>query len=138
MIRSAGFFAELNPGWGMPLDGSIRDAVRSAGESDEDRIIGYLRNGTALWSETGAERDVLDPEGPDLTGAGSLLTDGTWLWREDLPYYVSAYHVTLPAEFLAHIRGLGHAAPTVPDSRLHEIATQDLGLRLGPAPTAGR
>jgi hypothetical protein len=130
MIRAVGFFAELHPGWGMPLDGSIKDAVRSAGEPDENRIVDYLRTGTGLWSEMGAEPDVLDPEGSALPGAGSLFTDGTWLWRDDLPYYVAKYHVALPPEFLAHARRLGYAASRVPDARVHEIATQDLGMRL--------
>ncbi|MFJ5776554.1 hypothetical protein [Streptomyces sp. NPDC093094] len=131
MIHPLGFFAELSPGWGLPLDGSIRDAVRLAGEFDEDRIAGYLRGGTGIWSEMSAGPDVLDPEAPDLTGIGSLYTDGTWIWREDLAYYLSKYHVTLPADFLGHARGLGYSAPRVPDSRLIEIATEDLGMDLG-------
>jgi hypothetical protein len=137
VIRSVGFFAELNPGWGMPLAGSIKDAVRPAGEPDENRLAAYLRNGNALWSEIGAEPDPLDPEAPLLTGAGSLATDGTWLWREDLPHYVSKYHVALPAEFLAHVRRLGYAPPRLPDATLHEILAQGLGMRLGPTPPQG-
>ncbi|WP_424854259.1 hypothetical protein [Streptomyces sp. SAI-170] len=46
----------------MPLDGSIRDAVRPAGEPDERRIVEYLGQGTGLWSEMSAGPDVLDPE----------------------------------------------------------------------------
>lgn len=132
-VRSVGFYAELSPGWGMPVDGSIRDAVRSAGEPDEGRIVEYLRRGTGLWSEMSAGPDVLDPEGPVLTGTGSLRTDGTWLWREDLRYYLSTYHLALPAEFLAHVRRLGYAPPPVAEARLTEIVTRDLGIGLSRA-----
>ena len=32
------------------------------------------------------------------------LTDGVYVWPEDLPHYVRDHHVRLPAEFLAHLR----------------------------------
>ncbi|MGY0069049.1 hypothetical protein ACWZEH_20120 [Streptomyces sp. QTS137] len=130
-IRSAGFFAELSPGWGLAEAGSIKDAVRPFPKPDEQSILTYLRNGTEIWSEMSAGPDVLDPEGPTLTGIGSLSTDGTWLWREDLLYYLATYHVALPDEFLDHIRSLGHTAPVVPESRLMSILTEDLGIDLG-------
>jgi hypothetical protein len=79
----------------------------------------------------GAQADVLDPEGPTLVGAGSLLTDGVWLWREDLAYYVATYHLALPRDFLARVRELGYRPPKVPESRLVEVLTRDLGVPLG-------
>lgn len=130
MVRPVGFFRELSPGWGLPTDGSIKDAVRSEGELDEDGILAYLSNGTGIWSETSAGPDVLDPEAPDMVGIGSLRTDGTWIWRDDLHYYVSKYHLSLPSAFLAHIRKNEYTTPPVPVSRLIEIATQDLGIEL--------
>ncbi|MCF2435152.1 hypothetical protein LV779_13180 [Streptomyces thinghirensis] len=79
----------------------------------------------------GAQTDVLDPDGPTLVGNGSLFTDGIWLWREDLSYYVARYHLALPREFVAHVRGLEYSPPQVPESRLVEILTQDLGISMG-------
>ncbi|MFF9188432.1 MULTISPECIES: hypothetical protein [Streptomyces] len=131
MIRPVGFFSELSPGWGFPEDGSIRDAVRPSGERDESDIVSYLMNGTGIWSEMSAGPDVLHPDGPLLTGIGSLYTDGEWIWRGDLPHYVSTHHVSLPAEFLRHVRDLGYSPPKVPDSRLTEIAVEDLGMDIG-------
>ncbi|OSP38959.1 hypothetical protein B7767_34455 [Streptomyces sp. 13-12-16] len=74
--------------------------------------------------------DVLDPDAPNMTGIGSLITDGTWLWREDLSYYIAKYHVSLPNDFLERIRSLDYTAPTVLESRLIEISTEDLGISL--------
>ncbi|MFG3100147.1 hypothetical protein ACGFZL_06470 [Streptomyces sp. NPDC048182] len=102
--------------------------MRELGERDEELLLGYLRGATRLWSEMGAADDVLDPEAPVLVGAGSLCTDGTWLWRDDLTYYVGRYHVALPAEFLAHVRRLDHRPPDVPFRRCAEIWERDLGL----------
>jgi hypothetical protein len=128
MIRPVGFFSELSPGWGLPLDGSIKDVVNPTGEPDESKIIAYLRNGAGIWSEMSAGPDVLDPEAPDIPGIGSLYTDGTWLWRQDLAYYLGKYHVSLPAEFVTHVRNSHHEVPQVAESRLMEILTQDLGM----------
>ncbi|MEW2162925.1 hypothetical protein AB0912_07980 [Streptomyces sp. NPDC007084] len=130
MIRTVGFFSELSPGWGFPLDGLMRDAVNPAGEADEADIVAYLRSGTGIWSEMSAGPDVLDPEAPDLSGIGSLFTDGTWLWRQDLPYYLAKYHVSLPPDFLSHVRNAGYRVPAVPEERLVEIFTRDLGMTM--------
>ncbi|MFH8442598.1 hypothetical protein ACH4D3_15390 [Streptomyces sp. NPDC018026] len=130
-VRAVGFFDELAPGWGFPTDGTIRDAVRSSADTDEHRLVEYLRQGSGIWSEMGAQADVLDPEGPVLVSAGSLLTDGGWLWREDLAYYVGRYHLALPGDFVARVRELSHRPPEVPESRLVEILTRDLGIPMG-------
>ncbi|MFF0591063.1 hypothetical protein ACFYWD_34415 [Streptomyces sp. NPDC003781] len=130
-VRAVGFFDELSPGWGFPTDGAIKDAVRSSADADEHRLVEYLRRGSGIWSEMGAQADVLDPGGPVLVGAGSLLTDGVWLWRDDLAYYVAKYHLVLPSDFVARARELGHRPPEVPASRLVEILTRDLGVPMG-------
>ncbi|MFE2826346.1 hypothetical protein [Streptomyces sp. NPDC059271] len=130
MIRTVGFFSELSPGWGFPLDGLLRDHVNATGEADEEKIVAYLRGGTGIWSEMSAGPDVLDPEAPTLPGIGSLFTDGTWLWRQDLPYYVAKYHISLPSDFIAHVRNAEYRIPQVPEQRLMEIFTQDLGMEI--------
>ncbi|MGW4545355.1 hypothetical protein ACWEN4_03135 [Streptomyces violaceorubidus] len=62
---------------------------------------------------------------------GSLLTDGVWLWRDDLAYYVDRYHLALPGDFVAYVGELGYSPPEVPESRLVEILTRDLGIPMG-------
>ncbi|MFD3730577.1 hypothetical protein [Streptomyces sp. NPDC058632] len=130
MIRPVGFFSELSPGWGLLESGSIKDAVRSSGEPDEKGIVSYLMNGTGIWSEMSAGPDVLDPDGPLLPGIGSLHTDGEWIWRGDLSYYVATHHISLPVEFVTHIRNANHSPPEVTENRLTEIAMTDLGMDL--------
>jgi|UniRef100_A0AAU3I3A7 hypothetical protein len=128
VIRTVGFFSELGPGWGLPLDGLLRESVGPAGEPDEAEIIGYLGRGAGIWAEMSAGPDVLDPQAPVLSGVGSLFTDGTWLWRRDLPYYLGTYHVSLPRDFLTHVRKARYRVPAVPETRLLEILTRDLGI----------
>jgi hypothetical protein len=128
MVRAVGFFSELSPGWGFPEEGLMSDAVRSDGDPDESDIVAYLRDGPEIWSEMSAGTDVLDPQGPTLVAIGSLHTDGSWLWRKDLPYYVAKYHLSLPVEFIAHVRGLEYKIPELPESRLIRILAEDLGI----------
>ncbi|MFD8737692.1 hypothetical protein ACFV06_22605 [Streptomyces sp. NPDC059618] len=132
MIRPLGFFSELDPGWGLPLGGLMRDFVRPVGDSDEAEVIGYLRQGVRIWAEMSAGPDVLDPDAdaPVLSGIGSLCTDGVWLWRQDLPYYLSKYHLSLPAEFLARVRKVRYEVPEVPEAKVREILTRDLGVAM--------
>ncbi|MFF1698244.1 hypothetical protein ACFVXC_32260 [Streptomyces sp. NPDC058257] len=128
MIKVAGFFEELSPGWGLQTSGPIREFTNPIGVPDEDRIISYLRSGTGIWSEMSAGPDVLDPHAPMLSGIGSLYTDGEWLWREDLAYYVETYHITLPADFVSRIRHFTYSAPEIEKSRLLSIMTDDLRI----------
>ncbi|MFJ6837481.1 hypothetical protein [Streptomyces sp. NPDC091209] len=106
----------------------MRDSVKATGEPDEAKIIAYLRNGAGIWSEMSAGPDVLDPDAPVLSGVGSLYTDGTWLWRQDLLYYLGTYHVCLPRDFLTHVRKARYRVPAVPETRLLEILARDLGI----------
>ncbi|TPQ22026.1 hypothetical protein [Streptomyces sporangiiformans] len=60
MIRTVGFFPEQPAQWGgIKHDESIHRLVRKSGESDENEIVAYLLNGVDIFSEMGAEVDVL-------------------------------------------------------------------------------
>jgi hypothetical protein len=99
---------------------SLRDAVRAAGERDEDRIVACLESSTEIYSVMGAERDVIAGD-TWIPGAGSLVTDGTWLWPAELAHYVRRHHVALPADFAASIRDNGYVSPPLPQERAREI-----------------
>ncbi|WP_051722529.1 hypothetical protein [Streptomyces albus] len=46
-------------------------------------------------------------------GCSSPVTDGTWLWRLDLPHYVETHHGLLPEAFIEHARGLSYRMPAL-------------------------
>lgn len=123
MIKRVGFYQEFGD-QGEPSASasapSLRDAVRAAAEWDEDRIVGYLQSSTEIYSAMGAERDVLTGD-TWIPGAGSLVTDGTWLWPAELAHYVRRHHIALPADFVAHIRDNGYAVPALSQERAREI-----------------
>ncbi|WP_192581016.1 hypothetical protein [Micromonospora noduli] len=77
----------------------------------------------------GAEIDVLG-SGRHLVGGASVLTDGEWLWRDDLRYYLATYRVQLPTEFLETVRGNDYRVPELRGDQLRvvgEEATRILG-----------
>ena len=113
MLGLLGFYEELAKDPGQP-NGSVRDAVRSAGEPDEAELVAYLDAGHVLI-------DVMESSPDAITGVGhrhsrgcsSPVTDGVWLWRRDFPHYVETHHVLLPAAFLEHVRRLNYRMPAL-------------------------
>ena len=98
--KRVGFFRELPHG--DPDGPSLHDARRESAAEDEAAILGYLARGAVHALSPGPVWDVLDESGP--VGTASLLTDGEWVWPEDLAHYVEKYHVRLPAEFVARAK----------------------------------
>ncbi|MFE2939572.1 hypothetical protein ACFXKG_11030 [Streptomyces sp. NPDC059255] len=111
MLGLLGFYDELDAGPGQP-NGSLHDAVRPTGKPDEADLVAYLDAGHYLIDVMESGRDVLTGR-PHRHSAGcsSLLTDGTWLWRQDFPHYVETHHAALPEAFTEHVRGQGFRMP---------------------------
>ncbi|UWE13341.1 hypothetical protein [Actinacidiphila bryophytorum] len=120
MIKRAGFYQETSGPDAAGDAPSLRDAVRDTGPWDEDSVIAYLESALEVYSTMGAERDALTGD-KWIAGAGSLLTDGTWIWPIDLAHYVRRHHAALPPEFLEHIRSRSYTVPLVDDERAREI-----------------
>ncbi|WP_433293970.1 hypothetical protein ACQP2F_31920 [Actinoplanes sp. CA-030573] len=96
---------------------SIADHVGAEPLEDAERVTAYLDSGYLLIDMMDVERDVLDPA-QEILGGSSIMTDGEWLWRQDLSYYVRRHHVALPAELLARIRERHYTMPAVEEKRL--------------------
>ncbi|MFE4259249.1 hypothetical protein [Streptomyces sp. NPDC056883] len=113
MLGLLGFYDELDIRSGQP-SGSIRDAVRSVGEPDEPDLVAYLDAGHFLIDVMEGGHDVITGSTHRHSpGCSSLVTDGTWLWRQDFPHYLETHHVSLPQTFLEHVRGLNYRMPTI-------------------------
>ncbi|WP_369220588.1 hypothetical protein AB5J52_00170 [Streptomyces sp. R39] len=113
MLGLLGFYDELDTPSGQP-NGSIRDVVRSVGEPDEADLVAYLDAGHVLIGVMEAGHDVITGSTHRHSpGCSSLVTDGTWLWRQDFPHYLETHHVSLPQTFLEHVRSLNYRMPTI-------------------------
>lgn len=101
-LREVGFYRELRHG--HPNGPRLADAVRSSAHPDEPAMVRYLTTAATL----AAAASPLVDDALDHTRRGvaalEIATDGTWVWPRDLAYYLEAYHVQLPAEFVTHMR----------------------------------
>lgn len=105
-----GFFFEMP----MPERVAVLRAVRRwEPNADEANILKYLEAGALAAAVPGLDEDVLAVP-PRIIGPIHIRTDGVWAWPETLAYYVRAYHVALPEEFVEHMRVSGWSCLHVP------------------------
>lgn len=117
IVRTAGMFVELGQTRHPDPPQSIADHIGAEPLEDADLVTRYLTKGHLLIDMMDVERDVLDPEQEVLSGS-SIMTDGEWLWRRDLAYYVRRHHVLLPRDLLATIRERRYTVPPLDETQL--------------------
>ncbi|MGW7091492.1 hypothetical protein [Streptomyces sp. NPDC054874] len=130
-MHIAGFFEEL---WPHPFGtsvGSLHNFVSSEPYEDSKEIAKYLLSGHDLFSVMGSSGDVLG-SGETVLGGDSIFSDGDWIWRGDLCFYMRKYNVRLPDLFLAHVREKQYLVTAGKEIELRELAqkVQD-GLMAG-------
>lgn len=68
---------------------------------DEQKIIDYLTAGHGSAIVFGV---MHDPFTNEFMGYPNPLSDGEWWWEQSLPNYVKKYHLSLPEEFIVHMK----------------------------------
>ena len=99
-MKVIGLFREINHG----CDPSLQTIHNESGvlSDDEAKLISkYLRNGIPVIDIMGASIDPLD-QSIVMPGGPSLVSDGDWVWRQDLAYFVEKYKVRLPKDFVIY------------------------------------
>ncbi len=120
-LRRVGFFRELHPDDpGLP---SVHAAIRDEGHPDEGRIVAYLEAGVCVAACGGVQFDVVEPSSGHVTSP-DMVSDGDWLWPGELAYYVSRYHVALPAEFTNSLRRKAWQTQTLSDDEVNALFRQ--------------
>ncbi|KPI06399.1 hypothetical protein OV450_3769 [Actinobacteria bacterium OV450] len=119
-MKILGFYQELWPEKAGTPAGSIRDFIRQYPAVDEADVARYLGTGHELIVFMGAVGDIL---GSDyrILGGDNIVTDGEWVWRADIDFYLTHYHLALPEEFLRKARENQYAAPDVSRDQLLKI-----------------
>lgn len=82
---------------------SIIDAKGKLAAAQVSQVAAFLRRGVPVFDVMEATPDPFDPK-TFLKGGPSLVSDGHWVWREDLAHYVERYQVGLPSQFIAHVQ----------------------------------
>ena len=86
----------------------------------KSKVTSYLRNGLLLIGCPGVVSDTLDGT-VGVIGSPDILTDGVWAWPGELPYYVEKCHLTLPGEFVGHIRERSFQPPADGDVDVSDL-----------------
>lgn len=102
-MQVVGVFRELTHCRSATHLPSIHDVRNGLTREASVVMARYLRDGTPLVDVMEATPDPFD-SAIFINGGPSLLSDGTWVWREDLAHYVECYLVGLPDEFVEHAR----------------------------------
>lgn len=120
-ISHVGFYRELGPGRPGLYHGSIYDAISEEPILDELKLIDYLHQGVPLIDIMEAGQDVISHD-KYIAGCSSILSDGSWIWRLDLPYYLGRYHLHLDSKFLEHVKGMQYRVPVLAKGQISSLA----------------
>lgn len=133
-MELVGFFREMDPCNSDVYKESILDAYADRGDYEDRPVSEYLRSGYPVLDVTESTVDAINGAFR-VPGGSSILTDGRFVWREDLATYVSNYHLSLPAPFLDYIREGNFKVPSVPRDQILEVSlavSALLGFREAP------
>lgn len=133
-MKILGFHEEFWPAGAGTPDGSIREFLADGPGVLEEESAEYLRKGNEIFSSMGVTEDVLG-SGEIILGGGSVCTDGEWIWRGDLGFYLLRYHLRLPGDFVEKVRTATSDTLTVEDEKLVELTYEVMRILSSPQRT---
>ncbi|MEV5803307.1 hypothetical protein [Streptomyces collinus] len=112
---------------------SFKAAAGTGGSSQDNAsvrdVVSYLKSGYPILDVMELTTDVIGGAFR-VPGGSSVLTDGQYVWREDLAWYVEQYNIDLPRDFLETARSHGFRTPPAdPDALLN--ASLEVSRALG-------
>lgn len=110
-LKTAGMFREFGPVRSAEPQRSIFDSVADEELPDLTQVVTYLNSGHVLIDVMDVANDAFDSTRQVMNGS-TVVTDGDWLWRKDLAYYVRRHRVAVPEAFLALIRERDYVVPS--------------------------
>ncbi|MFD9715499.1 hypothetical protein [Streptomyces sp. NPDC059076] len=129
-----GFFKEMIAGDSPIYRESVPRERGSATIYPPDDVIQYLNAGYPILDVMEGTVDVIGGAF-QVPGGSSVLSDGVFVWRMDLAFYVRQYEIPLPVDFVTFMRENDFAVPRVTQGDLIEISTavtNQLGFRAAP------
>ena len=135
-MQVVGLFRELTTER-TPFLPSIIQAKGKLTSEEAAAIVAFLRRGVAVFDVMEATPDPFEPK-TFIEGGPTLISDGYWVWREDLAHYVERYRVGLPSQFLEHVhQSVVHVDESAIVDRWEEaLAAYELAERACPSDIA--
>lgn len=119
-----GFFKEIDLDF-RDFPDSIIDFKNKMDPDIKPIVLSYLTQSTGIFDWLETVRDYFNSE-KTIIGGSCIWSDGEWIFREDLAYYVKEYNVGLPNEFIEKIIE-NNGTPPLP----HQRVAQDLDEIMG-------
>lgn len=95
-----GFFSENS--LSMADIGSIKEFLSKNVNYDKNKIIDYLNKGK---KEAVCPRFIYDAiTNEQIATSFTVYTDGEYVWKSDLQYYIRKYNIILPSDFISKIQ----------------------------------
>lgn len=85
---------------------SIHDFANKLSKPEWDLIVKYLKESVHVMTYMGVSFDPFATGRKAISGGYSICSDGEWIWRVDLLYFVEHYRIGLPREFIDHVANL--------------------------------
>ncbi|MEU3219589.1 hypothetical protein [Streptomyces sp. NPDC006971] len=139
-MKLIGFYLEMDRDYAPSWGGSVPPPESGAGKYPVHDVVNYLKSGYPIFDVMEMTTDVIQGAF-SVSGGSSMLTDGNFVWREDLASHVERYIIDLPQDFLDAARSHGFRTP--PSSReallkVSDEACEVLGFRSVRSGPAGR
>ncbi|WP_143070973.1 hypothetical protein [Streptomyces malaysiense] len=122
-MKMIGFFQEMDSGYPKSWGGNILHPGPNTEKYPVCDVVGYLKSGYPILDVMELTIDVIGGSFR-VPGGSSVLTDGIFVWREDLSSYVEKYHINLPQDFLAAIQKNEFNIPPISREVLLQISVE--------------
>ncbi|MFI8348990.1 hypothetical protein [Streptomyces sp. NPDC085596] len=129
-MKLIGFYQEMDSAYAADWGGSIPPAESGAGKYSPADVVRYLKAGYPILDVMELTVDVIG-DAFRVPGGSSLLSDGEFVWREDLAAYVEKYRIDLPHDFLENAERHNFQIPAADRDallRLSVEASRSLGF----------
>ncbi|MDF3298401.1 hypothetical protein [Streptomyces tropicalis] len=122
-MKLIGFYQEMDSGYSVSWGGPVPAPETGAGKYLVPDVVDYLKSGYPILDVMELTTDVVGGAFR-VPGGSSALTDGEFVWREDLASYVERYHIDLPLDFLEAARRHEFRIPSVGYEVLLSISSE--------------
>jgi hypothetical protein len=122
-MKLIGFYQDMDPGYSASWGGFAPHPGSGEGKYPVGDVVSYLKSGYPVLDVMELTVDVIDGAFR-VPGGSSVLTDGQFVWREDLASYVERYRIDLPQHFLEAAQRHSFNIPAVDQEALLDISVE--------------
>ncbi|MCD8490307.1 MAG: hypothetical protein LRZ84_27165 [Desertifilum sp.] len=122
-VKQFGVFKEFR---NLESDLSVLQYQHKNLQKNHEKIIKYLNSGVFYIAGLGVVRDGVSKENKIIC-PDHYLTDGCWVWPQELSYIVDKYNVHIPPDFLEYMSSKNWLVPKENEIDLVDLERRHFG-----------